>query len=81
MTHLPEIWSCIRNNLPRAQWTHLDDIYDIVERNTSLDSEDLNPQAPGSDIPKWKRNVRNVLQYRKRTREIQWDGGGKYRLL
>ena len=51
-----------------------------MERNSNLDDEDLEPQAPGSDIPKWKRNVRNVLQYRKKTGEIEWDGEAKYRL-
>ena len=27
-----------------------------------------------------KRNVRNVLQYRKGTGEIEWDGQAKYRI-
>ncbi|MEZ4524982.1 MAG: type II toxin-antitoxin system Phd/YefM family antitoxin [Desulfobacterales bacterium] len=35
----------------------------------------LNP-----DIPKWKRTVRNVLQYRKKTGEIEWDGDAHYLL-
>ncbi len=74
MTHLPEIWNCIINNLPRGQWVVLDDIYRLIENNIDLDQEDYEWQSPVSDIPKWKRNVRNVLQYRKGTGEIQWDG-------
>lgn len=58
----------------------MEEIYRIVEQNSCLDDEDWEPQAPGSDIPKWKRNVRNVLQYRKKTGEIEWDGEAKYRL-
>ena len=80
MTHLPEIWDCIRGNLLKGQWIALEDIYELVEANIDLDEEDYEGQSPSSDIPKWKRNVRNVLQYRKRTGEIDWDGHGNYRL-
>ncbi|MBA7564919.1 hypothetical protein ES708_06588 [subsurface metagenome] len=80
MTRLPEIWDCILNNLPRTQWIALDDIYSLIKVNIDLDKEDFECQSPNSDIPKWKRNVRNVLQYRKRTGEIEWDGHGKYKL-
>jgi hypothetical protein len=80
MLRLPEIWDIIRKNLSREKWTSLDEIYRTVERNTNLDDEDSEPQKPGSDIPKWKRNVRNVLQYRKKTGEIEWDGKANYKL-
>ncbi len=74
MTHLPEIWDCIRSKLPRGRWISLEDIYYLVERHLNLDDEDFEPQSPRSDIPKWKGNVRNVLQYRKGTGDIEWDG-------
>ena len=80
MTRLPEIWGCIRNNLPKGQWIALGDIYSLIEKNINLDEEDYEWQSPTSDIPKWKRNVRNVLQYRKGTEEIEWDGHGSYRM-
>jgi len=70
----------LEKKLSKEKWTSLEEIYRIVERNSNLDDEDLEPQAPGSDIPKWKRNVRNVLQYREKTGEIEWDGEAKYRL-
>lgn len=79
MTRLPEIWSCIKQHLPERQWCQLEYIYKIIENNINLDAEDYEPQSPSSDIPKWKRNVRNVLQYRKRIGEIEWDGAARYR--
>ena len=57
----------------------LDNIYRIVESTLRLDSEDYEWQSPISSIPKWKRNVRNVLQYRKKIGEIEWDGHENYR--
>jgi hypothetical protein len=80
MLRLPDIWDVIRERLSKEKWTSLEEIYHIVEGNSNLDDEDFEPQAPGSDIPKWKRNVRNVLQYRKKTGEIEWDGEANYRL-
>lgn len=79
MLHSHEIWNIIQSHMPRGQWISLGNIYDLVERFGNLDAEDLKPQSPTSDIPKWKRNVRNVLQ-RKRDIEIQWDRNAKYRL-
>jgi len=80
MIHQPEIWEIILTYIPRGCWVSLRKVYQIVERHGSLDAEDFNPQSPISDIPKWKRNVRNVLRYRKGTRKIQWDGDAKYLL-
>ena len=58
MTHLPEIWDCSLGNLPKRRWVALDDIYTLIERNLTLDTEDYEWQSPNSEIPKWKRNVR-----------------------
>ncbi len=80
MIHQPEIWDCILGNLPRKQWNTLDDIYTLIERNLNLDTEDYEWQSPSSKGPKWKRNVRNTLQHRKKTGEIEWDRHGSYRL-
>lgn len=80
MTRLPEIWMCLRQKMAKGVWTSLETIYDLVQNNLSLDAEDFEPQAPSSDIPKWKRNVRNVLQYRKKTGDIEWDGSAQYRI-
>ena len=80
MTHLSETWKCLLSNLPRKQWVDLQAIYKVVEKHIHLDAEDFEPQSLKSGIPKWMRNVRNVLQYRKNAGEIEWDGGGNYRL-
>ncbi len=80
MIHSFKIWDIIQSQMPRGQWVSLVDIYDLVERYGNLDEEDFKPQSPVSDIPKWKRNVRNVLQYRKKSGEIQWDKDTKYLL-
>lgn len=76
MTRLPEIWTCIKKKMTKRYWVALDDIYRLIEENISLDEEDYEWQSPSSDIPKWKRNVRNVLQYRRKTGEIEWDERG-----
>jgi len=80
MTRLPEIWSCIIKKLPRNKWVSLGEIYFFIESSIQLDDEDFEPQSPTSDVPKWKRNVRNVLQYRKSKNEIVWDGKAQYKI-
>lgn len=79
MLHQPDIWRIIKDNMPNNVWVTLQDIYRTTEDKAVLDDEDFEPQSPISDLPKWKRNVRNVLQYRKTTGEIEWDGDAKYR--
>ena len=64
MTRLPEIWSCLKQQMSKGQWYQLEAMYKLIENNICLDEENYDPQSPSSDIPKWKRNVRNVLQYR-----------------
>ena len=73
MTHLDELWRAIRRVLQTSRWTRLPDIYAAVESFVVLDAEDYEPEAPGSFQPKWKRNVRNVLQSRKSRGDVQWD--------
>jgi uncharacterized protein with HEPN domain len=80
MIHAQEIWDIIQTRLPRGCWVALEEIYEVVKKYGSLDAEDFEWQSPTSDIPKWKRNVRNVLQRRKGTKEILWDRPAKYML-
>jgi len=81
MIRSSEIWDIIKVRMPRNELLMLQDVYDLVSRNCQLDDEDFGSQSPTSDLPKWKRNVRNVLQYRKRTGEIEWDGDANYRII
>ena len=80
MTHSSEIWDVLQAKMLRRRWVSLDEIYQIVEQYGNLDDEDFGQQSPSSAIPKWKRNVRNVLQYRKSKDEIQWDRSARYLL-
>lgn len=80
MIHSGEIWDIIKSRMTSGKWYELEDIYRLVERNARLDEEDFLPQSPSSDIPKWKRNVRNVLQSRKKSGDIEWGGAARYRL-
>lgn len=80
MIHSREIWEILKSRMTSGKWYELEDIYRLVERNTRLDDEDFLPQSPSSDVPKWKRNVRNVLQSRKKTGDIEWGDKAKYRL-
>lgn len=80
MIHLPEIWDLLKKYLKREKWYDLEEIYTIVEIHGNLDADDMQGQSPYSEIPKWKRNVRNVLQYRKTIGEIQWNRNSKYML-
>ena len=80
MLGLSEIWDCLQDSLPRDRWFSLEDVYDHIQSHLHLDKDDFEPEVSGSTVPKWKRNVRNVLQYRKRKGEIQWDGNANYKL-
>ena len=66
-----EIWRVLQARLNSEAWTPLDEIYRIVENDCSI-----------GDAPrlKWTRNVRNVLQRRKASGEVLWDGKGSYRI-
>ena len=78
MTKSKEIWDCIKTTLPKGSWFYLDDIYNQIKNSICLANDDYEPEAPGSNIPKWKRNVRNVLQYRKNSGQILWKAKCKY---
>ena len=73
-----QIWSILDRRMPRGRWVSLAEIYQFVSQYGVLDREDYQPQAPGSKIPKWKRNVRNVLQRQKNHGRVDWDGDANY---
>jgi len=81
MTTLAEIREIIIKKMTRREWISLDSIYTIVEQNAYLDDEDYEPSAPGNKEPKWRRNVRNVLQILKNTPDMEWKRKANYRLL
>ncbi len=81
MLHANEIRDILRGNMKRDKMYHLQEIYKIFEENCILDDEDYLPQSPSSSLPKWKRNVRNVLQSDKNKGWILYDGKANYILI
>ena len=80
ITSQSQIWNLIKSKLPKDKKTDLQIIYTLVEDNISLSEEDFDPESPSSGLPKWKRNVRNVLQSRKEIGDIVWFNAGTYML-
>ena len=78
MIHKPEIWKLMQINMKPDNWYSNEDIYQIIEKNGKLDAEDSDYQSPTSPIPKWKRNVRNVLYTRKNKGDLIWGGSDNY---
>ena len=76
MIHASEIWEIIEEKMPRGRWIALQEIYRLVENHGNLDSDDYESEFDESSVPKWKRNVRNVLQQKKR-KQIHWDKTNK----
>jgi putative restriction endonuclease len=74
------MWEAMRAHLPRDRWISLDDIYNAVRHHVTLSPEDLQPAARGNSQERWQRNVRNILQHRKKTFELLWAGDARYML-
>lgn len=79
MIRADEIWGLLVRYMPLGVWMDLEEVYGLVRDHGYLDHDDERPQAPGSLVPKWKRNVRNVLQRRKGLGHVDWDGKARYR--
>jgi hypothetical protein len=75
-----DVWSILVRRMRKARWYDLQELYDLVSANATITDADLEPDAPGSNSPRWQRNVRNVLQRRKAVGDIEWDGRARYRL-
>jgi hypothetical protein len=75
-----EIRRLLRDRMTPGAWIPLENIYDLVEANAVLSPADREPAADGSSDPRWRRNVRNLLQRWKESDELDWDGDAHYRL-
>ena len=75
-----EIWSILTRSMQPGTWYDLQQMYSFVSNSAALTDADLEPDAPGSESPRWERNVRNVLQRRKASGRLDWDGRARYRL-
>ncbi len=74
------IWETIRNRIPRDVWMDTKAIYALVESAIPLSREDLEPVTDYDSTPKWRRDVRHVLHYRKGTEEMYRGKRGAYML-
>ena len=74
------MWDVIRRHLPKGKWVTLQYIYDLVQSKINLQPDDWQPAAATTKTPRWQRNIRNILQYRKKTGEILWSGDAQYKI-
>lgn len=72
------MWDVIKEYLPKGEKVGINEIYRLVEDNLELQPDDWEPSSQWNTDPRWKRNVRNILQYRKEKSEIIWIGNGVY---
>lgn len=77
-TKQKEMWKVMEATLPRNTVISISDIYDAVENNINLTTDDMVSSSAQSSDPRWKRNVRNILQNRKTTSRIIWLRDGNY---
>lgn len=80
MINSSEIWNCLKTHLSKNECITLQNIYKIIQKMIDLDSEDMEPESPNSNIPKWKRNIRNVLGNKRLSGHIIRAGKAKYKL-
>lgn len=80
MLHAGEIWRVVRESMEPGTWVDITEIYKLVEEHLTLDAEYLMAAAPGHSDVRWRRNVRNVLQQRKRSGALEWERPGRYRV-
>ena len=78
MLHLPDIRKFLYEAAPRDLWLDLDELYSLVASGHEFDSEDLRPVTDQHPEPRWKRNVRAVLQDIKK-RDVEWEKPARYR--
>jgi hypothetical protein len=75
-----QAWEVVEDKAPRGSWLTIGELYALVEANASLDAEDHVAISPTNSSPRWKRTVRNALQRRKASSDIEWDRVQGYRL-
>ncbi len=79
-TPQPAMLQVLLDSLPRdGRWRPLDRLYRLVQDGIDLDAGEMEAARRGASPPRWKRNLQNVLQYRRQTGEVEWDGDASYR--
>ncbi|MBD81169.1 MAG: hypothetical protein CL840_19785 [Crocinitomicaceae bacterium] len=79
-THSKTLWTVLVSNIPLNQWVELNELYQLMEKNfKSFTLDDYKPVSNSNKEPTWHRNLRNVLQQKKK-KEILWDGNARYKI-
>jgi hypothetical protein len=78
MIHSWEIWEIFQLRTSKGKWIKLTELYQIIQTEGRLEEDDWIPSAPGNREPKWKRNVRNVLQKKKADGKVRWKHPALY---
>lgn len=78
--HADEIDSILQGSMRRDRWYTLGEIYGFVEQSATLTPADWLPAAASTSAPRWQRNVRNWLQSRKKSGDVEWRRPAEYRL-
>ena len=74
MLNQQRVRQILYGGMTAGAWSPLARLYElIVEIPGALDLEDYEPSTPEGDEPKWRRNVRNVLQKDKETPRLEWN--------
>lgn len=75
------LWTTLVSNIRLGYWTDISELYDIVSSNyKSFTPSDYAPVTPTNSEPTWHRNLRNVLQNKRRTGEILYNDNAKYKI-
>jgi hypothetical protein len=69
MTQPTALWGVLTRHAPKKRWVSTNEIYSIVESHLTLDNDDL--RVRDSQPPKWKLNIRRLLQDMKKAGRIQ----------
>ena len=65
---------------PRDRWMAVQEIYDLVALEIELDDRDREPIDKNAKSTRWHRTVRNALQQRKASAEIEYKRGRGFRI-
>lgn len=72
------MWAVMKSTLPVNKILDIGEIYSVIEAKINLEPDDFEPSSKWGTDPRWKRNVRNILQNRKASSQIIWMKNGKY---
>lgn len=72
------MWKVMEEHLPRNKVMSVDDICNVINLHIKLQPDDFDKAAPNSNDLRWRRNVRNILQARKKTSKILWISHDAY---